>query len=83
MLLDGLSPGLLSYAWVKEALTAMTFQPDQTQAIDDVKGQLSLWREFNKTPKRIPREIWTQGIELATIHFEVSRFSLRRSRGAD
>ena len=46
----------------------MTFQPDQAQAIDDVKGQLSLWRESNKTPKRIPREIWTQAIELATIH---------------
>ena len=46
----------------------MTFQPDPNQAVDDLRVQLALWRESNKTPKRIPREIWAQATELATIH---------------
>jgi hypothetical protein len=46
----------------------MTFQPDLNQAIEDLKGQLSVWRESNKAPKHIPRQIWSKAIELATVH---------------
>ena len=46
----------------------MTFQSDPNQAVHDLRAQLVLWRESNKAPKRIPREIWAQATELATIH---------------